>query len=678
MAKGLVIKGIWHVVFLVCIHHVVSAAPSPGRFFTISSYGSPVDVDVTLCLNVKGKVPTSCQEYTVSAVNLSLLTVPMHIYPYAGIKINSPYYSIGSGCTPLSNGFCMFYVSHRSSATIQIKAPDYIIIGAGTAGAVLAKKLSDDMHTSVVALQNGPNLNQDPLINLSKNAVITVASGLIGPPLYALSDTISQQFADNRMLNWVYAIPLGGASSINAGAWCRGTNQVYSQWETLAGPNWSVANIQDAYVELENYTGQTTNPAARGFSGPLPVRQEVSPTQVSVKFSQAIMNATGVGPVLDYNDPNTPIGASTQVQYTQMGANGALRASSSIVFLNSEVMDQQGNGVNGRQLHVLFNATADNVIWSGNTAVGVRYYQDGMKKGLNAAKSLYATKGIIVSAGIKSSSILMRSGVGPASLLQSLNIPVVYDNPNVGQGLADQPHVILIYTSNPNDTPSSYLLQIAGNIISALANTPIGQELIKYIGSQVNAPNGLFAQIAWLPDPSGANPGVRAVRFASINPIPGITVVFLDLVQPASRGSIVIKSRDPFVEPAVNLGEFQAQSDLALYISTMQNYIKNINAQLQSIDPTYQMIFPDPGLLDDVPQLIDFIRQEVGSNMVFQSHCRMAPLNQGGVVDSTGHVYGVQNLIVADASVDPVAMDGTPMATAYLVAANIAKMLQGQ
>ncbi|WP_058478751.1 GMC family oxidoreductase, partial [Legionella steigerwaltii] len=623
----------------------------------------------------------SCQDYNVSATDLTVLTtVPKHTYPFAGIKINSPYYSIGSGCTPLSNGFCMFSVSNTSAAMIQIKIPDYIIIGAGTAGAVLAKKLTDDMHTSVVALHNGPNLDQDPLINRSKNAVITVLSGLIGPPFFVLSETITQQFANNRMLNWVYAIPLGGASAINAGAWVRGTNQVYSQWEALAGPNWSAANIQNIYVELEKYTGQTTNPSARGFNGPLPVHQVTNPSQVSVKFSQAIMNATGVGFVLDYNDPNTPIGASTQLQSTQMGANGDLRASSGIVFLNNNVMDQKGNGVNGRQLRVLFHATADNVIWSGNKAVGVRYYQrDGLKNHQRVQlKNLYANKGVIVSAGIKSSAFLMRSGVGPASLLQSLNIPVVYDNPNVGQGLADQPHVVLIYTSNPNDTPSSPVLQITGNIISALANTPIGQQLIKYIGSQVSVPNSVFSQIAMLPDPSGANPGVRAVRLASVNPIPGITVLLVDQVQPQSRGSIVIRSRDPFVEPNMDLGEFSVQSDLTLYINTFQNYIKNINAQLQSIDPTYQMVFPDPAVLDDVAQLTDFIKQEVGSNMVFQSHCRMAPLSQGGVVDGTGHVYGVQNLIVADVSITPVAMDGTPMATAYLFAANIANMLLGQ
>lgn len=232
------IKKRWSVVFLVFIHHAVSAAP--GRFFTIIGNGVPVDVNATLCLNAKG--PVSCQDYNVSAANLSVLTTaPNHTYPFAGIKINSPHYSIAAGCTQLRNGFCMFSVSNTAPAMIQIQAPDYIIIGAGTAGAVLAKKLSDDFNTSVIALHNGPNLNHDPLINLSKNSMLTVLSGLIGPPLYALANTLPQKFDDNRMLNWVYALPLGGASSINAGVWVRGTNQVYSQWEALAGPNWSVA-----------------------------------------------------------------------------------------------------------------------------------------------------------------------------------------------------------------------------------------------------------------------------------------------------------------------------------------------------------------------------------------------------------------------------------------------------
>jgi choline dehydrogenase-like flavoprotein len=661
-------KRIGLIIFLGFIYQVLWA--NPGTFFTITNTGPPAEANITLCLNAKG--PASCQTYDVSADNLSILTrIPRHTYPYAGIKINTPFYSIanqGVGCTPLSNGFCMFSVSNTSSASIKIKAPDYIIIGTGTAGAVLAKKLSDQQGTSVIALQNGPNLDQDPLIYLSKNALITVLSGLIGPPLYVLNETIPQIFINNRILNWIYAVPLGGASSINAGAWCRGTDQVYAQWEAIAGPHWSVSNILNTYVALEKYNGQTPNPIFRGYNGPLPIRQEPNPSPVSIKFSNAIINATGVDFVLDYNDPETPIGASYQMQYTQMGKNGDIRASSSIIFLNKMVMDHHGRGVHGRLLRVLFNASANQIIWYGNKAVGVSYYQNGL------LKNVYASKGVIVSAGVKSSTILMRSGIGPASLLQSLNIPVKYDNPNVGQGLADQPRVTLIYSSNPDDTPSSFMAHIAGNIIFAAAQTPSGRELIKFITSHVNLRNGLFAQIAWLPAPNG-DPTVRALRFASINPIPGITLVLFDLVQPASRGTMSITSKDPLVEPLMNLGVFQNPADLNLYVSGFQNYITNINAQLKIIDPSYEMIFPDPEVLNHPEILTEFIKDQVASNMHFQSHCRMAPLNQGGVVDDTGHVYGVQNLIVADDSIVPVAMDGSPMATAYLIAANIANLL---
>src|SRR5579872_2819468 len=102
-----------------------------GLFFDVNAYGNPANVNITLCLNAKGQL--SCQQYNVSALNLSILaTVPNHTYPFAGIKINSPFYSIansGSSCTPLSNGFCMFSVSHNTPANINIKAPDYIVVG---------------------------------------------------------------------------------------------------------------------------------------------------------------------------------------------------------------------------------------------------------------------------------------------------------------------------------------------------------------------------------------------------------------------------------------------------------------------------------------------------------------------------------------------------------------------
>lgn len=539
--------------------------------------------------------------------------------------------------------FFAILLSSFTTSTLHAKCKrrsprvDYVVVGVGTAGGLMAKRLSDDKTNSVVAIHSGENLTDDPLIALTANSIFTVLAALGDNPLYIRGNTIPQIFADNRELLWVLAQPEGGASSINAGAWVRGTNQVYSQWEAIAGPEWSVNRIIDTYKKLENYHGDTTDPSARGFHGPLSIRQNPNPTTVSQKFTQAEITATGFPFVLDYNDPNTPIGVSSQFQYTQ-SPDGLLRVSSATAFLNEKVMTPEGFGVNGRKLRVLFNAFASKVIWQGNKAVGVEYTQDGQ------TKRVYAKKGVVVCGGLRSSQFLMLSGVGPSAVLNPLNIPVIFDNPNVGQGLADQNRVLAVFTSNPDDTPPN------------------------------NLQTGLFTQMANLPDPTG-DPTIRQIRLATVNAIPGLTAMIVDIVQPLSRGTITINSTDPLAPPVINLGVLSNPSDLDLFLQAFQVYVKNINTALNAIDPEYELIFPNPAILTDIPALTTFIKESINTDEHFQSHCRMAPLDQGGVVDSTGHVYGVQNLIVADDSVVPQDMDGSPMATAYLIAANIARML---
>lgn len=543
---------------------------------------------------------------------------------------------------------------------------DYVVVGVGTAGGLMANRLSGDCETSVVALQYGENLSNDPLIKLSKNAVFTVPALLIGlplpfdinvldlpeeirqefltyvadwvplaPPLYENGVTVPQVNADLRQLFWGMALPLGGASSINAGIWCRGTDQLYDQWEAIAGPEWSAERVTRTYRRLENYDGKTNNPEVRGCHGPIDVRM-VPASEISRKFTEATKKGTNTPFVLDYNDPDFPIGVSSNMQATQRGKNGFLRVSSATAFLGPKVMKPNGTGVHGRKLQVLFNSFAQRIIWDGNRAAGVQFVQNGV------TKTVTANKGVVVCAGLRSSTFLLQSGVGPQALLNGLNIPVIVDNPNVGQGLADQPNIVLVYATNPADKPSK---------------------------------NCLVGNIAWLPAP-GTNSNSRQIRLSTFDqPIPGLTLMLMDLVQAQSRGFITINSNnpaDPFIMDSQVLSN---PNDFTLYQKALSTYIPAINAQLQLIDPLYEMIYPDPAVLTDPILLTAFIRDSVQNTQHFQSHCRMAPLNQGGVVDSTGHVYGVQNLIVADDSVVPLLMDGSPMASAYLIAANIARLL---
>ncbi len=546
---------------------------------------------------------------------------------------------------------------------------DYIIVGVGTAGGLLAERLTADKKTSVIALHPGKNFTDSFILKYAQNLVYSVGQSFLGfppsfdpanydlPPeiqqqfsnfiqlinasvqkLYVTGQTTPQTFADDRVLSWVIAQPAGGASSVNAGAWVRVTEQVLSQWQAIAGPDWSVSNLMQIYKDLEKYQGKTANKSARGYHGPIRVTQDPPTSILANKFAEAMVRATGISPVVDYNDPSTPLSVSPQMQSAHRGDNGFFRVSSVNAFLNEHVMKPDGKGTNGRKLQVNFNSTALKVLWNGKTAVGVQYMQDGKRK------TAYANKGVIVCAGLGSSPFLLHSGVGPAGLLSSLGIPVIYDNPNVGQGLIDQTPVPIVFATNPADSNAG-----STTVFSALGN---------------------------FPTPSGS-PSGRQIRFATIDAIPGITPVIVDLLQPQSRGSITISSRDPLVQPVIDFGLLSdpGGEDLSVLSDTFQTYVKDLAIQLQAIDQQYQLLLPPPEILDDLSLVEAYIQAIAGTDFHYQGHCRMAPLGSGGVVDSKGRVYGVSNLIVADNSIVPSPIDGSPMTSAYLIAANIARLL---
>lgn len=544
---------------------------------------------------------------------------------------------------------------------------DYIVVGLGTAGGLLTGKLANDKNTSVIALHSGKNFTNSFILKYSQNMNFSVGAAFLGVPpnstlvnlpatiqqqltniipllnaesqkLYETGETTPQTNADDRIINWVIAKPAGGASSLNAGAWVRVSEQVLSEWEAVAGPEWSVSRLMQAYKDMEDYDGKTANKHARGYCGPINVTQNPSASILSKKFAMATTMATNIPFVCDYNDPKTPLSVSTQMQSAHRGHDGFYRVSSVTAFLN-KIMHSNGTGKKCRNLTVKFNSTALRVIWNGNVAVGVEYLQEGKQK------IAYANKGVIVCAGLGSSPFLLHSGIGPSSLLNSLGIPVVYNNPNVGQGLIDQTPVTILFATNPKD-------------------------------SQAGATT-FFAQISNLPSPTNSPDG-RQIRLAVVDPIPGITPMIVDLLQPKSRGGITIVSADPLVQPVIDLGLLSNPEDLKLLVTTFQTYIKNISSQLHKIDPQYELLLPPPEILDDANLVESYIREIAATDFHYQGHCRLAPLDQGGVVDSQGRVYGTKNLYVADDSIVPAAIDGSPMTSAYLIAWNVARLLRSK
>lgn len=223
------------------------------------------------------------------------------------------------------------------------------------------------------------------------------------------------------------------------------------------------------------------------------------------KLVLAIERATGFPEIADYNDPDTPLGPFTRWQLYQQ-PNGR-RESASTAFLSTGIVNAAGLGVNGRKLRVLYNSTALRVLFSNRRAVGVQFLKGGK------CVRVYCRKKIIVSAGINSAQLLMLSGIGPASLLRTAGIPVVFDNPNVGKHLRNHMLNFAAFRVNRNDIPAN------------------------------SDPNALFAGGAFLPDPiaeaSPNRPGVQLIGIPSDDTL-SIAIIYL---RPKSRGSKPFRAR---------------------------------------------------------------------------------------------------------------------------------------
>lgn len=515
---------------------------------------------------------------------------------------------------------------------------DYIVVGTGPAGAVLAKILSDDKKTSVLVLEAGENRDKDVPIRDSTQAPELEENFF--PQYFWQGEGIPQEGVDDRAFEWTTGRLAGGGSSINGEQYVRPTAEVMEKWERLLGNLWSPEKAVQRFKRLERYAGDTTHLSAHGYHGPIDIRQAPSePTAMAEKLTDAIEKATGFPRILDYNDPDTPLGPFTRWQLFQK-RNGE-RESASTAFLSADVVTPAGRGVRGRKLTVRYEATALRILFSRKRAIGVEYLQAG--KCVRA----YARKKVIISAGINSAQLLMLSGIGPAGVLREANIPVIYDNPNVGQRLRNHTLNFAVFSTNRHDR-----------------------------ALPANDPDALYTGGAFLPDPTGLDPHRRAVQLIGIGSGGMLTVAILYL-RPKSRGSITIQNKDPLTIVLADEGFLANPDDMEAVKNIYKIYIKNIASELALIDPSYRLVSPDPAVIDNDAQLEAFIKDNFDHNHHQQGSLRMAPLRKGGVVDRAGKVHGVKDLIVADASIIPFTVDGNTSASAYLIGYTIAGRLRG-
>jgi choline dehydrogenase len=517
---------------------------------------------------------------------------------------------------------------------------DYIVIGTGPAGAVIAKTLTDNKRTSVLVLEAGQN--NDKAKPITDSTLAPELEESYFAQYFWQGEGVPQKEVDDRAFEWTTGRLAGGGSSINGEQYVRPTAKVFREWESVAGRIWSPVRAVRRFKQLEQYNGETNNPGAHGYSGRIHIRQAPSnPTRMAEKWVSAVEAATGYPEILDYNDPRTPLGPFTRWQLFQKP--DGRRESASTAFLSSNVMTPRGYGVNGRKLRVLFKATALRVLFENKRAVGVEFLKEGK------CVTAYARKKVILSAGINSAQLLMLSGIGNRRQLQKAGIRVIFHNPNVGKRLRNHTLNFAVFTANPDDRPVP-----------------------------ADDPSTLYTGGAFLPDPTpGADPERRAVQLAGIGSDRSLTIVIIYL-RPRSRGSIQIQNNDPLKIVLADEGFLSNPSDMEAIKNIYKIYIKDIAAQLEEIDPSYRLVSPSLSIINDDAKLEQFIKDNFGHNHHQQGSLRMAPIHKGGVVDRMGRVHGVKNLIVADDSIIPFTVDGNTSAPAYLIGYTIAKQLRSR
>lgn len=520
---------------------------------------------------------------------------------------------------------------------------DYVIVGAGSAGAVLANRLSECGSKRVLILEAGG----------SDNSIwIKVPLGY------------GKIFHDARV-NWKYTtepVPglggqrsywprgkvLGGSSSINAMVYVRGHPRDYAEWNAVA-PGWAWDDIAPLFQRMEDWDGSAST--TRGQGGPLPVHDvtdEVHPlTRVYLEAAQQ----AGIPTNADYNGPDMD-GAC----FYQITTRGGYRASTARSYLKP--VRRRSN------LDIRTKAHVTRVLFEGKRATGVEYRQNGQ------LKTVHTRGEVILSGGaINSPQLLQLSGVGPGHILQNHNVPVLVNAPQVGRNLKDHLGSDNYYISKVPSLnqalrpflgkakaalhyalmrkgPLSLSLNQGGGFVR-LSESSHGPDLQLY-----------FSPVSYTRAPVGVRP------LMSPDPFPGFLMGF-NPCKPTSVGYLQIKSPDPFVAPELSPNYLDTEHDRALMIAgtRLVRQIADTDA-LQAVIETELL----PGAEADSDAAIAAYIKEKSWTVFHQcSTCRMGRDPATSVVDPRLKVHGLDGLRVADASIFPSIPTGNTNAPAIMV-----------
>ncbi|MEX3985092.1 GMC family oxidoreductase [Paraburkholderia sp. EG287A] len=521
---------------------------------------------------------------------------------------------------------------------------DYLIVGAGSAGCVLAHRLSADARNAVLLLEAGGEDN-NPWIHVPVGYFKTMHD----PALDWCYRTEPDEGVAGRQIDWPRGKVLGGSSSLNGLLYVRGQREDYDRWAALGNRGWSYADVLPYFRKSEDQERGAN--AWHGVGGPLKVSDLRLRRPIADHFIAAAQEI-GIPLNEDYN------GAVQEgVGYFQQTAYNGFRWSTAKGFLKPA--RKRSN------LIVETRAQASRILFEGRRAVGVEYLQDGVKKTARARVEV-----ILASGAIGSPQILQHSGVGPAHVLRNAGVAVLHDLAGVGQNLQDHLQVRLVFRTRErtlNDEVNHPLRKAWIGLQYALWRTgPLTLAASQVAIFTRSNPAVERPDIQFHMQPLSADkPGQGA------HPFSAFTASVCQL-RPHSRGSVEIRSTDPLQYPAIRANYLSDPRDHPVVIGGIR--VARRIAAAPALAPHILSEFVPGEQYQSDAELLDAARQFSQSIYHPAGTCRMGR-DATAVVDERLRVHGLAALRVVDASIMPELVSGNTNAPVIMIAEKAADMI---